>query len=253
MNKVSSLYAQSHLPLYAQVASVMRQRIEAGVWSKGDRISTLEELEAEFEVARVTVRQAIDMLRKEGLLDVQQGRGTFISGAPREEPWVNLTDNLDGFLASIRENVIKRVSIEENVKIPDLAQDEGQPAEAYAFLRSVQYNRGRPFSVVNLHLAQDIFADNRETFSHSSALPELLTMPDVAVARVFQTITIGVADPSIAGLLKIGLGEPIANCRTIVHDANGVAIYVARISYLKNCFALRMDLLDKNRPISARI
>lgn len=251
MKRVSSLYAQSHLPLYAQVASVMRQRIEAGIWSEGDRISTLEELEAEFEVARVTVRQAIDMLRKEGLLDVQQGRGTFVSGTPKREPFINLTDSLDGFIASIRENVIKRVFIEEDVEIADLAPDEGTPATSYAFLRSVQYNRGQPFSVVNLHLAQDIFAKNRERFSHSAALPELILMPDLEIERAFQTITIGIADPSTAGLLKIGLGEPTADTRTIVLDANGVAIYVAQISYLKHCFALRVDLLDKTPALQA--
>ena len=33
-------------------------------------------------MARVTVRQAIDILREEGLLHCQQGRGTFVAAKP---------------------------------------------------------------------------------------------------------------------------------------------------------------------------
>ena len=46
--------------LYVQLADLFRQRILKGVWKQGDRLPSLEELAAEFEVARVTVRQAIE-------------------------------------------------------------------------------------------------------------------------------------------------------------------------------------------------
>jgi GntR family transcriptional regulator len=83
MNKLVPNFDRSRVPLYVQLAAVMRQRIESGYWSEGEKISTIEVLESEFGVARVTVRQAIEMLREEGLLDAQQGRGTFVSGPPR--------------------------------------------------------------------------------------------------------------------------------------------------------------------------
>src|SRR3954467_15745366 len=55
MSKLARVYDRSRVPLYLQVASVMRQRIEVGHWDPGQKISTLEELEREFEVARVVV------------------------------------------------------------------------------------------------------------------------------------------------------------------------------------------------------
>ena len=58
MSKLLKAYDRSRVPLYIQVASVMRQRIEAKQWRPGQKISTLVELEQEFQVARVTVRQA---------------------------------------------------------------------------------------------------------------------------------------------------------------------------------------------------
>src|SRR6516162_7903268 len=71
--------AHSRIPRYLQVASVLRRRIRDGVWGVGSKISTIEELEREFRVARVTVRQAIDLLQTEGLVKPVQGRGTFVT------------------------------------------------------------------------------------------------------------------------------------------------------------------------------
>ena len=57
--------ADSRVPRYLQVASALRRRIRDGRWSVGDKFATLEELEREFDVARVTVRQAIELLQSE--------------------------------------------------------------------------------------------------------------------------------------------------------------------------------------------
>jgi GntR family transcriptional regulator len=243
MGKFSTLYDRSRAPLYVQVASVMRQRVNSRRWAEGERISTLEELEEEFGVARVTIRQAIELLRAEGLLQAQQGRGTFVSGRPANNRWFNLATDFDSLVESIRNNVLKRVFIQRDAEPPALVPKEGKPAKAYTFLRSVQFNGGKPFSVVNLHLDQKLFLRDSKRFARSAALPKIVEMEDVIVTHAYQTFTIGVADPETADLLEIGLGEPTADCHLTVIDDKGVAIYVADIHYLKNCFVLRNDLL----------
>jgi GntR family transcriptional regulator len=243
MGKFSTLYDRSRAPLYVQVASVMRQRVNSRRWAEGERISTLEELEEEFGVARVTIRQAIELLRAEGLLQAQQGRGTFVSGRPANNRWFNLATDFDSLVESIRNNVLKRVFIQRDAEPPALLPAEGNPAKAYTFLRSVQFNGGKPFSVVNLHLDQRLFLRDSKRFTRSAALPKIVEMEDVTITHAYQTFTIGVADPETADLLEIGLGEPTADCHLTVIDDKGVAIYVADIHYLKNCFVLRNDLL----------
>jgi GntR family transcriptional regulator len=248
MGKFSTLYDRSRVPLYLQVASVMRQRINSARWAEGERISTLEELEEEFGVARVTIRQAIELLRVEGLLQAQQGRGTFVSGRPPNNRWLNLATDFDSLVESIRNNVLKRVFIQRDAEPPELIPGAGKRAKAYTFLRSVQFNSGKPFSVVNLHLDQELFLRDSKRFTRSAALPKIVEMEDVAITHAYQTFTIGVADPETAGLLEIGLGEPTADCQLTVIDDKGVAIYVADIHYLKNCFVLRSDLLKHSGP-----
>jgi GntR family transcriptional regulator len=249
MGKFSSIYDRSRMPLYLQVSSVMRQRISSGRWAEGERISTLEELEEEFGVARVTIRQAIELLRAEGLLQAQQGRGTFVSGRPDNNRWPNLATDFDSLVESIRNNVLKRVVIHRDAEPPVLIPGEGNPAKAYTFLRSVQVNNAKPFSVVNLHLDQRLFLRDTRRFTRSPALPRIVEMEDVAITHAYQTFTIGVADPETADLLEIGLGEPTADCHLTVIDDKGVAIYVADIHYLKNCLVLRNDLLKGVTPM----
>ena len=54
-------FLDSPVPRYAQLADLMRQRIARGAWPQEHRIPSLETLMEEFGVARVTVRQAIDL------------------------------------------------------------------------------------------------------------------------------------------------------------------------------------------------
>lgn len=225
----------------------MRHRIETGQWAQGAKILTLEELEQEFSVARVTIRQAIDLLRKEGLLDAQQGRGTFVSGKPERNRWLNLATDFDSMIASVRNNVLKQVEVQEDAPMPLLAEGEGTAASAYVFLRSVQYNRNEPFSVVNVHIDKELFDRNRDRFTDAAALAQISEMEDVRLLHAHQVLTIGVASPDTAELLKIALGEPTADCRLVLEDDRGIAIYVGDIHYHRDCFALRNDLLAGRR------
>ncbi len=243
MGKFSTIYDRSRVPLYLQVASVMRQRINSGHWAEGERISTLEQLEEEFDVARVTIRQAVELLRTEDLLQAQQGRGTFVSSRPGNDRRLNLATDFDSLVDSIRNNVLKRVFIQRGAEPPVLIPGEGTLAPAYTFLRSVQFNDGNPFSVVNLHLDQSLFLRDAKRFTRSAALPKIVEMEDVVITHAYQKFTIGVADPETADLLEIGLGEPTADCQLTVINDKGVAIYVADIHYLKDYFVLRNDLL----------
>ncbi len=247
MSKFTEIFDRSRAPLYVQVAAVMRQRIDSGQWAEGEKISTLEELEKEFAVARVTIRQGIELLRNEGLLNAQQGRGTFVSGRSKNHRWLNLATDFDSLIESLRGNVLKRIQIDESASPPALSEGEGRVADSYVFLRSVQYNGGEPFSVVNLHLDRSIYARDAKRFTRTAALPEIVEMDDVVIAHANQTVTIGVADTETAELLKIGLGEPTADCHLVLIDGDGIAIYVADIHYIKDCFALRTDLLSTRR------
>lgn len=65
-------------PLHTQVAAILKERIVTGTWRDGENIPTEKALSVEFDVARGTVRQALQKLEAEGYLRREQGRGTFV-------------------------------------------------------------------------------------------------------------------------------------------------------------------------------
>jgi GntR family transcriptional regulator len=246
MSKLKATYARSRVPLYIQVASALRQRIETGQWQVGQQISTLEELEREFEVARVTVRQAVELLQNEGLVHRHQGRGTFVADKLQDKHWLRLETTWESLVGSIKDNVLNVIKVDDPPLWPKLCEDEGELADEYVFLRSVQLRDGSPYALVNLHLDRAIYEGSPQLFLTHTALPLLATLKREEIEHAHQTLVIGSADPQTASLLKVPLGTPTAECRCVVMDRNGVAIYVAEIIYRNDCVKLHIDLLDRS-------
>ena len=66
------MFTKVPTPRYIQLADLMRHRISKGFWSPGDVLPSIEVLMGEFDVSRVTVRQATALLADEGLLSPWQ-------------------------------------------------------------------------------------------------------------------------------------------------------------------------------------
>ena len=72
----------SGLPAYRQIADQLRDRIARGELAAGDRLPSENELIETYAAARATVRQAIGLLKTEGLVVSEQGRGAFVRMMP---------------------------------------------------------------------------------------------------------------------------------------------------------------------------
>src|SRR5260221_7206985 len=69
-------------PKYAQLIAEIQRRIESGEYSPGSLLPSEHQLSAEFGTARPTVVRALRVLRQEGWIDTQQGKGSFVRGRP---------------------------------------------------------------------------------------------------------------------------------------------------------------------------
>lgn len=67
------------IPLYQQLADIIRNSITSGELKYGDKIPTEVELSEKYNVSRITVRAAINELVESGFLIKKQGKGTFVS------------------------------------------------------------------------------------------------------------------------------------------------------------------------------
>ena len=69
-------------PKYARVIAEVQRRIESGEYPPGSLLPSEHQLSAEFGIARPTVVRALRVLRQEGWIDTQQGKGSFVRGRP---------------------------------------------------------------------------------------------------------------------------------------------------------------------------
>jgi GntR family transcriptional regulator len=67
---------------YRQIADLIRDAIERGDYARGSVLPSEPELARRFEVSRPTVNRAVSILRSEGLVRVERGRGTIVRELP---------------------------------------------------------------------------------------------------------------------------------------------------------------------------
>ena len=70
--------AREGLPKYLRLAEILRDRILRQEYELDEQIPTEERLCEHYEVSRITVREAVNLLVRDGLLERRQGRGTYV-------------------------------------------------------------------------------------------------------------------------------------------------------------------------------
>ena len=77
-------------PVYRQIAAQIREQVERGELSEGDRLPPIRSLATKLGVNRETVSSAYEELASQGVVDAHVGRGTFVRGR-RPRPLAKVT------------------------------------------------------------------------------------------------------------------------------------------------------------------
>lgn len=70
--------------VYKQIADHLRDLIESGALSAGDKLPSEAALMDHYEIARMTARAAVQVLIIEGLVEAVHGRGVFVTAGVEE-------------------------------------------------------------------------------------------------------------------------------------------------------------------------
>ncbi|HEX5140574.1 MAG TPA: GntR family transcriptional regulator [Dehalococcoidia bacterium] len=157
------------LPLYHQLREFIRDRIETGEWAPGHRLPGESDLQVEFGVSRATVRQALQLLENEGLIERFQGRGTFV-GRPK------IASNLLAMFTS--DGLIRDPGSQAGFRL--IHSRKGTPSTSTASRLKLQPNE-------QVHeIKRTIVVDGEHLMLITSWLPESL-VPDVDEEKMAQT------------------------------------------------------------------
>lgn len=233
---------RTEIPLYVQLAGLVRRKIETGEWSAGERLPSLADLSDRFGIARVTVRQAVKILVREGFLVSRQGSGTFVTEEMLKRPSMNLQTAWTDLVHQV-EGTSVRMLDEFDVKNPARLESEAwRTPPTCRYMRRVHAKDGRPYAVLDIYMDLKTYLLAPDRFAVHPVLPVLGSLSEVKVGSARQTLTIDMADTETARLLDLPVGSPVANVRRVVLDATGMAVYHGDVCYRGDYIKFEIDL-----------
>ena len=215
--------SRPRIPLYMQIVDALIERLEQGELAAGDRMATERALAEEFGVNRRTVRQALDVLGRRGLIERIQGSGTFVS-EPRLErgaaEFFHFTEQVRQ-RGSAAGSII--LNLERVVPSPLVAQELEMAAGAEVYrchrLRTVN---GQPVLIETFALPADLVPGFESFDFEVRSVYEIMRMEynvDVAYAR--QSLEAVALSEIEAQWLGTTMGAPAMLERRLAFDRNG--------------------------------
>lgn len=239
---MTAMFGKVPIPRYVQLAELMRRRIAKGQWAPGDILPSIESLMREFDVGRVTVRQATRLLTDEGLLSPQRGRGTFVTAAAGRSRKLVVHTTLDDLVEMYRGDTPDLSNVVESDEQPILTEKDGIAAPHYIHMRRVHSREREHYCVVSIFIDERVFNLAPERFRHEVVLPLFVDLPGIKIASAYQSLVISTADVSVAHDLDIALNAPVAEIRRVLCAPDGTVIYLGEATYRGDYIRLEMDL-----------
>lgn len=242
-NATITALQKSNVSRYIQLASLFRQKIESGEWHVGERIPTVKELASQCGVATMTIRQSLDILEEEGLIERYRAKGTFVRERPQRDLWCEVRTDWSGMLIARQNAVIEVLSDERDARLPYFEGDIGNPAPSYRHLRRRHSRDGIAF------LLGDVFLDERvaaniadEALSRLTSMRLVSDIPGQKVVDAKQIVTIGAADLETSNMLNIPIGAPLAKVQRIAVNQHGDIILFANGLYRGDMMKIEVKL-----------
>ncbi len=235
--------ASDFVPRYYQVYSVLRQRVHDGEWPLDAAMPTEESFAAAFNVSRVTIRKALNMLEQEKLILRQQGRGTFALAPPRRRDPANFSGLVEN-IADFESRTKVRVLAFGKVTLPDDAARllECAPGSRALRIVRVRSDSREPFSYTTCYVPEpeaDLLTAaslGNRTVSHA-----LETAGVVALAAE-QRLSAAIAGVEVADLLRIDVGAPLISMTRVMRDTEGRPVEALHALYRTDKYEYRVNL-----------
>lgn len=194
--------------LYEQLADDLAHRIESGEYGLRERLPSEFELVDRYHLSRVTVRQALALLEKRGLVVRRRGVGTFVARAKLRQ---DLSEPLTGFYdALIAQGLSPHVTLLDFRPVTPDAQVATKLQQTSAMLAMRLYRlEGTPLAVTYVHMHPAVAALSRDEVAANPTYRILENILGYKIDRADLTIRADAAGQGPARLLELGAAEPV--------------------------------------------
>ncbi len=231
-------------PLYYQLKSILEGKIRSQELKAKQRLPSEAELCAEFRVSRITVRQALSELVKDGLIYRERGKGTYISeGTGWTRPL--LQGSIESLMAAGVGTRIKILSYRGVVAPKEFSQSlsSGKSESVYRleFIRLVS-NRPQAYSLIYFPAGIGKLISKDEIKETTELISFVEDKVGIKAQGAHQTIDVGVANELLSKNLDVKQQTPLLVITREYFTRTGTLLFVAKTFYRTDRFKYQIEL-----------
>ena len=205
-------------PLYMQVANELRKEVLSGEYGENGCIGTHTQLAERFGVSMITIRKAVQILEKEGMVEILQGKGTFVRRSTLVDPLEKLTGISNMMLSLDMEHqvLVPILELRETPKWMDSDVCE-ELGEKSIFIRRIICLQGVPIADADMYLPGKYASYfTKEEVENSTVYQIYQSNLGIQLGRGRQVIRAAGADKELARNLEIVENSPVMKPENIV-------------------------------------
>ncbi len=237
-------FVATEVPLYYQLATVLREKILSGDYETGAQLPPQLSLAKDYGVSRLTARAALKQLEEQGLIRQEQGRGTFVT---YEGPFTGdmaLDGSIDDLISMGRATTVRLLDSRSEPASVEVAKalglETGTPVLRCQRLRLL---RDEPYCyIVNtmpLSIGERIDADR---WAQGSVLQYIEDDLGIPLREAKQKIRASLADPNLARWLDVRIGAPLLRLDYLIRTDGGRVVEQARLYYRGDVYSFTLNL-----------
>jgi len=231
-------------PLYLQLKDSLVADITSGHYRSNQRLPSERELSTQFKVSRMTVRQALLELARDGTIYTRVGKGTFVAEPKIDQQLRALT----GFSQDVRARGSKPASRVLEARVisatPDVAAALRLAPEAEVILLArLRLADGVPLAVETAYLPFALFPRLlHHNFARESLYDVLETEYKLTLTQAEQSIEAALAVPRETELLQLTPPAPVLKMQRLTFSAEGVPVEYVLSTYRGDRYKFRSML-----------
>lgn len=247
--KGTPLKLVSPLPLYGQIKDMLRNKILDGSYPPHSKLPSESEVMAQFGVSRITARQAIRDLQKEGLVFTIQGKGSFVTKPKAVQDLTRLEGFGEAMNSKGYETHSRLIAAQEVMADATVARAlRVQSGTPVVEIERVRYLNRAPISLDVSYFRPDVgnrlLDEDLETRDIFDILENDYVLP-LGAADVVIDATI--ADEKMSSLLGVEVGSPILRIERLTYTSDELPIDYEYLYYIGDAYQYRLHV-ERRKP-----
>ena len=218
----------SQTPQYRKLYELLRKHILSGVYEEGGLLPSENELCAVHNLTRPTVRQALDSLVRDGLIQKKKGKGSIVRKPPQSIGILSVS----GTASAIGSRYLKTEILQKPVIRPwdedfPFELTEAEKESGCIYMERLRYVEGVPVFYDINHLPNlNLPRFTGRTFQNKSLFEILRNHYQIEITGGEQRLKAISCPDTIAAILNVKKGEPVLYLqRKLTTNRDGFSIY----------------------------